>query len=524
MYMVTNKMLKNAKTLSSIWNFFKKNIFWLRLFCFILFIILTAFAASIHKTWTDEANAWMIAAAKPSFWSFFQMGLDGHPPLWHFILAPFAKLNFPFFTANIINLIFLYGAVFLLIFKSKLPNILKLLLPFTYFFAYEYALSARNYSLLIFILFLIALYYNERFKRPILFCCLIGLLALTHVQGLMMACSIILITIVEYISQRKNLNDNEKKFIIGGFVCCILLIILSVYSLIPPKNITPELGGWKVKSSYSLTQSLTGGFLTFLPATINFRDQNRIDNLLLRDGQLCLNLYLAIGMILFSLLIYLSGSNLKIRMLFFVFLLTSISIISLKPYIWHSRHYGLIFIFFIFCLWIDEKDICKRKFTEKTLLAIFLTLSLSFSIYSTAHALSVEFKVPVSGAMATAEYINNNNLIDSETLFTGIGHAYFIGIFPYLPKEKRTFYSWENEEYITHMYFTVDWLKIHATDIDQKMAKIEEARIREGKSKILFLTHTKEPRLIDQYGYQLLYESPDTIEPTEKMFIYFKKY
>lgn len=60
---------------------------------FLIYAIVTFVITIIfHEKWRDEAQAWLIARDL-DFWGIIkQMTYEGHPPLWHFILAPFAKL------------------------------------------------------------------------------------------------------------------------------------------------------------------------------------------------------------------------------------------------------------------------------------------------------------------------------------------------------------------------------------------------------------------------------------------------
>ncbi len=103
-----------------------------------------------HEEWFDEAQAWEIARCASLKDILFKIPhYEGHPPLWHLLLVPFAKTGMPFkFSLHFLAILFSTSAMGLLIFKSPFPRIIRCLLPFTYFFFYQYGVVARPYSLM----------------------------------------------------------------------------------------------------------------------------------------------------------------------------------------------------------------------------------------------------------------------------------------------------------------------------------------------------------------------------------------
>ena len=58
---------------------------------FIVYLALTFIGAARHEIWYDEAQAWNIAKYNDISGIIGFMKYEGHPPLWHFVLYPFAK-------------------------------------------------------------------------------------------------------------------------------------------------------------------------------------------------------------------------------------------------------------------------------------------------------------------------------------------------------------------------------------------------------------------------------------------------
>ena len=64
---------------------------------FIVYLALTFIGAARHEIWYDEAQAWNIAKYNDISGIIDFMKYEGHPPLWHFVLYPFAKAGLPGF-------------------------------------------------------------------------------------------------------------------------------------------------------------------------------------------------------------------------------------------------------------------------------------------------------------------------------------------------------------------------------------------------------------------------------------------
>ena len=98
---------------------------------FLLWTVLHFVISAFHERWFDEAVAWQIAKNTP--WKelvFVTPHYEGHPQLWHLLLAVFAKNGAPYqMTLTVISYVFMGTAVFLLLFRTPLPRIMRWMLP-----------------------------------------------------------------------------------------------------------------------------------------------------------------------------------------------------------------------------------------------------------------------------------------------------------------------------------------------------------------------------------------------------------
>lgn len=135
----------------------------------------------LHEPWRDEAQAWVIARELSPIGIIQQMAVEGHPCLWHFIIMPFAKLGFPYITINIISYIIMLIAAVLLVFKAPFGNFVKAFILFSPLFTYYLSVIARSYCLIPLFLVLLAIFYEKRFEKPIIYGLLLGLIVQTNI-------------------------------------------------------------------------------------------------------------------------------------------------------------------------------------------------------------------------------------------------------------------------------------------------------------------------------------------------------
>lgn len=144
--------------------------------CALLAIALSiASAIPFHEPWVDEAQAWQLARSL-SLSELFQTYIryEGSPGLWHFLLWILIRAHVSYAGLHWICGAIAVAASAMLVFRSPFPRFLRLLLPFSFFLLYQYAVVARSYVLVPILLYLIAYCWK---KNPLLLALLLGLLA-----------------------------------------------------------------------------------------------------------------------------------------------------------------------------------------------------------------------------------------------------------------------------------------------------------------------------------------------------------
>jgi hypothetical protein len=157
---------------------------WLVWTPFAVYLAVLAIAISRHEPWFDEAQAWLLARDLPyTRLMFGQLRYEGTPGLWHSILFLANRSGVPYAGLPVIGAAAAAGAVFLLLRFSPFPALVRLMLPFTYFLAYQYAVVARSYNLLALLPFAAALVFPFRHARPIAYVSILILLSHVSLHG-----------------------------------------------------------------------------------------------------------------------------------------------------------------------------------------------------------------------------------------------------------------------------------------------------------------------------------------------------
>ena len=142
------------------------------------YLLVVGTGVAFHESWADEAQAWLLA--RDSGWWQMMLHLvryEGTPGLWHSLLWLLARLGVSFAGMHWITAAFAAGGVAVLLRFAPFPRILRLLLPFTFFLAYQDAVIARSYVLFTVLAFGAAALLRARARRPLLLALLLGLMA-----------------------------------------------------------------------------------------------------------------------------------------------------------------------------------------------------------------------------------------------------------------------------------------------------------------------------------------------------------
>src|ERR1700693_2917585 len=129
----------------------------------LMYIIMVALAIAHHEPWADEAQAWQIsrtASLKGILGTYLHY--EGSPGLWNLLLWLLNKCHVSYGGLHWICGVIASMGIALFLLRAPFPRPIKLLLPFTYFLAFQFAVIARPYLLFPLLIFAVASMWNAR--------------------------------------------------------------------------------------------------------------------------------------------------------------------------------------------------------------------------------------------------------------------------------------------------------------------------------------------------------------------------
>ena len=460
----------------------------LKYIIFYFFLIITFILVLNHEIWTDEAQAWVIARDLSFVDIIKQMRYEGHPCLWHLILAIPAKLGLPVLSMNIISWIFIGVASYLIIFHAKWNIIVKMGVLFNPTFLFFLPVIARCYSLIAVLLCIWIICYPNRHKYPIIYTSILCLLANTHIVicGFVGIASILFI--IECIKNYKNLN--KKKFITVILIfliafCFLCIQILPSFKECPMvyKNISLD----KLKNIF-----IEFGYY-FFPHDI------------VKDiPWIMLVIFIPVAIFLFF-------HNKKLTIIYLITLLIFTFIHMYWPFTMYERT-CLLFVIIIVL------NIYNKNWLFQLMLIIIITI-INIDKF---HHIDSDLYGPFSDSKTAATWINNNVAENSLLIF--LNEDRYVSIVPYINKD-ITFYNIRSNTYQAH----ITWKISNILDKEWTSEKIESLK-EEYDNIYLLVSFSHDSNIQDCFDYvnelltnnkiSLMYASSVNISPIECFNIY----
>ncbi len=143
---------------------------------------------SHHEPWFDEAQSWLMARDLGWFQLMFhQIRYEGTPGLWVSVLLIANTIHLPYAALGVIGGICAVAGMFVFLRYAPFPLPIKILFPFSFFAAYQYAVVARSYTLIPLLAFLAAHLYQTAEKDTLKFAVVLALLANVSAHGIALA-------------------------------------------------------------------------------------------------------------------------------------------------------------------------------------------------------------------------------------------------------------------------------------------------------------------------------------------------
>jgi len=366
---------------------------------FIIYIIVSGLTIFHHELWSDELQGWNIAKASNSFPDLISnTKYEGHPPFWFSILWIISKFTHDVSMIQWVQLIIIIIINFLILFASPFPLVTRLLIPFGYFFLYEYSAFSRNYAIGFLFAFSICIILHKNFKyRILLYYTFLFLLANTHLLALVLATGFHIYFLLSFFEKKKKTN------VVLHIATGLLVLLPSVYFIFPPSDSSLNADFWLQRlDGDRLSEIVKAPVRAFLPmpAWWNYHFWN---SEFLVEAQTQFSFFkwitglFSMALLLFTTVIFRKDKKAFFFYLVILFMLFLLSIII--PFA-NSRQAGFIFIGFLLAYWLFCYNNGINRF-QSTIVTILLIIQIIAGIFSVVK----EIRYPFSNGYKSKELL-----------------------------------------------------------------------------------------------------------------------
>ena len=367
---------------------------------FLLYLIIAGYTMIHHEIWGDEFHSWNIAKASGNFFDLISnTRYEGHPPVWYIILWITSKFTHDPTSIQFVHFALASLVVFVMLFFSPFPLAIKSLVPFGYFFLFEYAVLSRNYAIGILLALCICIIINKNFKgQKLLYYILLFLLSNTSLFAMLLAVSFHIYFLLSLKEQKEKYGRLLIYLLLG-----IVILIPSVYFIFPPGDSSIGTIYWLSRwNKQHLASIVYSPIRAFAPIPIWFEYHFWDTNFFIGTASQkiipkWLALSISLGLFLFSIFVL---KNNKKSLLFFVSYLSLAFLIFLVIPFTNERHLGFIFIAFLAALWFYNLHQPLNKIRTYLILVVLLG-----QVLGSAIAVSKDIKYPFSNASKVKELL-----------------------------------------------------------------------------------------------------------------------
>ncbi|MGC2635873.1 MAG: hypothetical protein WA294_01760 [Acidobacteriaceae bacterium] len=225
---------------------------WLETLVLAGYALVVSIGIAWHEPWADESQAWLIARDS-GWWQMMWHGIryEGSPGLWHTLLWILLRLHVGFIAMHWVSGAIAAAGVVVQLRWSPFPLLLRILLPFGFWLAYQDAVIARSYVLFAVLAFSAAAILRaiaetpapEPLPRSRLFglAVVLGLMGNVSVHGLVASGGFALVALVLLRRRKRAEAARAAHIAIPALLLCAFWIF-AVATTIPPSDVNFQAG------------------------------------------------------------------------------------------------------------------------------------------------------------------------------------------------------------------------------------------------------------------------------------------
>ena len=259
---------------------------WIESLVLAAYALVVALGLTWHEPWADEAQAWLLARDS-GWWHMMLHGIryEGSPGLWHSLLWVLVRLHVSFAGMHWVSAAVAAAGVWVLLRYSPFPLLLRILLPFGFWLAYQDAVVARSYVLFAVLAFTAAAMLRSWMhpgaypKLPRLFglAAVLGLMANISVHGFVASLGFALVALA--VLRRKSRAGVPARWALPALVLCAFWIVAVATTL--PTSDQSFIAGRNFEKSIARVEAIAGYHRAAADQTMNVTERNDV-----RPGEL----------------------------------------------------------------------------------------------------------------------------------------------------------------------------------------------------------------------------------------------
>ena len=296
-----------------------------------------------------EMQNWVVANESMTLQEFwYNMRYEPHPFLWHTLLFFISKIYPHYLAAQLLHLVINGMAIFFLFKYSPFPKIYNWIFAFGYFPFFEYNLITRNYALCFLFIILFVISFKYRYSHYLGLFVVAGLLANTHMYGLVISLSCVLLTIIDHHIEKRNLSRLQRRQFLVGSCCYLAIVIATVYYTRLPDDSILSIDLSRLFSLGRIGEAILGIWKSMVPVPRFFDNGFWNTNFF---SSISPPFFVFLSAVLYTFLLTVFY---KKPLALGLFLLNSLSLIFLffLSKTTEMRHFGFFFLSFLISLWI----------------------------------------------------------------------------------------------------------------------------------------------------------------------------
>jgi hypothetical protein len=318
---------------------------------FLLYVAISGYAICHHEPWTDEVRSWNIAKGSNTYADMiFNRRYEGHPLGWYTILWSISKFTHNTDYMKAAQWLLAVTVVFVILFRSPFPLRTRILIPFGYYFLFEYAILSRNYAIGILPALCICCILRKDFKyKTVLYYALLFCMSNTHLLAAILAGSLHIYYLLW--------NAENKRKVWPHVLAGILVFLPAVYFIFPPSdnqlNMHSWLSRWSIHQAAALQEEVPLRAFLPIPAWWDYHFWNT--EFLLTAKKVYYPLKLIAPLLSVALIVlggFILKKSKKSLALYIANVLVNAIVASFFQFEAAARYSGFIYIGFITAYWL----------------------------------------------------------------------------------------------------------------------------------------------------------------------------